>query len=77
MRSSRPPIGRVTARTHSPAAHPDCECNRIRFFVEIVRELRVDPLSEVLSLLETRDSFFTGLRAGGPWAVDLPPPDGQ
>ncbi|MCA8233149.1 AraC family transcriptional regulator [Burkholderia cenocepacia] len=38
--------------------------------------MRVDPLSEVLSLLETRDSFFTGLRAGGPWAVDLPPPDG-
>ncbi|MDR8052537.1 AraC family transcriptional regulator [Burkholderia cenocepacia] len=36
----------------------------------------MDPLSEVLSLLETRDSFFTGLRAGGPWAVDLPPPDG-
>ncbi|WP_367190722.1 AraC family transcriptional regulator [Burkholderia sp. Ed8] len=36
----------------------------------------MDPLSEVLSLLETRDSFFTGLRAGGAWAVAIPPPDG-
>ncbi|MGS0894318.1 AraC family transcriptional regulator [Burkholderia stagnalis] len=36
----------------------------------------MDPLSEVLSLLETRSSYFTGLRAGGAWAIDLPPPDG-
>lgn len=36
----------------------------------------MDPLSEVLSLLKTRDSYFTGLRAGGEWAVDLPPPEG-
>ncbi|RQS96822.1 AraC family transcriptional regulator [Burkholderia seminalis] len=36
----------------------------------------MDPLSEALSLLETRDSFFTGLRAGGAWAVAIPPPDG-
>ncbi|MBR8128295.1 AraC family transcriptional regulator [Burkholderia ambifaria] len=36
----------------------------------------MDPLSEVLSLLETRDSYFIGLRAGGDWAVALPPPDG-
>lgn len=36
----------------------------------------MDPLSDVLSLLETRSSYFTGLRAGGDWAVDIPPPDG-
>ncbi|AYQ38514.1 AraC family transcriptional regulator [Burkholderia aenigmatica] len=36
----------------------------------------MDPLSEVLSLLETRDSYFTGLRAGGDWAIAIPPPDG-
>ncbi|PFH20735.1 AraC family transcriptional regulator [Burkholderia sp. JKS000303] len=36
----------------------------------------MDPLSEVLSLLTTRDAYFTGLRAGGEWAVDLPPPEG-
>ncbi|AOK29744.1 MULTISPECIES: AraC family transcriptional regulator [Burkholderia] len=36
----------------------------------------MDPLSEVLSLLETRDSYFTGLRAGGEWAIAIPPPDG-
>ncbi|UVE70421.1 AraC family transcriptional regulator (plasmid) [Burkholderia pyrrocinia] len=36
----------------------------------------MDPLSEVLSLLETRDSYFIGLRAGGDWAVAIPPPDG-
>ncbi|MBN3788046.1 AraC family transcriptional regulator [Burkholderia sp. Ac-20353] len=36
----------------------------------------MDPLSEVLSLLETRSSYFTGLRAGGDWAIDIPPPDG-
>ncbi|VWC97762.1 AraC family transcriptional regulator [Burkholderia contaminans] len=54
----------------------DCECNRIRFFGEIVRSVSVDPLSEVLSLLETRDSYFTGLKAGGAWAVAIPPPEG-
>lgn len=37
----------------------------------------MDPLSEVLSLLETRDSFFTGLRAGGAWAVAIPRPTGS
>ncbi|MBP2845597.1 AraC family transcriptional regulator [Dickeya oryzae] len=36
----------------------------------------MDPLSEVLSLLNTRSSFFAGLKAGGPWAIDFPPPDG-
>jgi AraC-like DNA-binding protein len=36
----------------------------------------MDPLSEVLSLLETRSSHFTGLRAGGDWALDIPAPVG-
>lgn len=36
----------------------------------------MDPLSDMLSLLETRSSYFTGLRAGGDWAVDIPPPEG-
>lgn len=36
----------------------------------------MDPLSDVLSLLTTRHSFFAGLKAGGPWAIDFPPPDG-
>jgi AraC-like DNA-binding protein len=36
----------------------------------------MDPLSEVLSLLSTQSSFFAGLKAGGAWAIDFPPPDG-
>ncbi|MDF3833188.1 AraC family transcriptional regulator [Cupriavidus basilensis] len=36
----------------------------------------MDPLSDVLSLLETRNSYFGGLKAGGAWAIDCPPPDG-
>lgn len=36
----------------------------------------VDTLSEVLSLLSTQSSVFAGLRAGGNWAIDFPPPDG-
>jgi len=36
----------------------------------------MDPLSEVLSLLNTQRSFFAGLKAGGAWAIDFPPPDG-
>lgn len=36
----------------------------------------MDPLSEVLSLLRTQHSFFTGLKAGGEWAFAFPPPDG-
>lgn len=36
----------------------------------------MDPLSEVLSLLSTQSSVFAGLRAGGDWAIDFPPPDG-
>ncbi|WP_025135353.1 AraC family transcriptional regulator [Achromobacter sp. DH1f] len=35
----------------------------------------MDPLSEVLSLLNTRRSVFAGLKAGGDWAIDFPPPD--
>ncbi len=36
----------------------------------------MDPLSEWLSSLETRSSYFTGLRAGGDWAIEIPPPEG-
>ncbi|UHH10151.1 AraC family transcriptional regulator [Luteimonas fraxinea] len=36
----------------------------------------MDPLSEVLSLLNTQSSVFAGLKAGGDWAIDFPPPDG-
>jgi len=36
----------------------------------------MDPLSEVLSLLNTQSSYFAGLKAGGEWAIDFPPPDG-
>ncbi|MFC4761847.1 AraC family transcriptional regulator [Dyella koreensis] len=36
----------------------------------------MDPLSEVLSLLSTQSSAFAGLKAGGDWAIDFPPPDG-
>ena len=36
----------------------------------------MDLLSEVLSLFDTRSSHFAGLRAGGDWAIDFPPPDG-
>ncbi|QII38008.1 AraC family transcriptional regulator [Rouxiella badensis] len=36
----------------------------------------MDPLSDVLAHLNTRSSYFTGLRAGGDWALDFPPPEG-
>ena len=36
----------------------------------------MDPLSEVLALLNTQSSFFAGLKAGGDWAIDFPAPDG-
>lgn len=36
----------------------------------------MDPLSEALSLLNTRSSLFAGLKAGGDWAIDFPPPEG-
>nr|WP_314490879.1 AraC family transcriptional regulator [uncultured Pseudomonas sp.] len=36
----------------------------------------VDPLSETLALLDTQNSFFAGLQAGGEWAIDFPPPEG-
>ncbi len=36
----------------------------------------MDPLSEILSILSTQYSFFAGLKAGGDWAIDFPPPDG-
>lgn len=36
----------------------------------------LDPLSQVLSLLSTRHSFFAGVKAGGRWAVRFPPPSG-
>lgn len=36
----------------------------------------MDPLSEVLSRLSTHNSVFAGLKAGGDWAIDFPPPDG-
>jgi len=36
----------------------------------------MDPLSEVLSLLNAQGSVFAGLKAGGDWAIDFPPPDG-
>ena len=34
----------------------------------------MDPLSEVLALLNTQSSFFAGLKAGGDWAIDFPRP---
>lgn len=39
-------------------------------------EHSMDPLSEVLSLLNAQGSVFAGLKAGGNWAIDFPPPDG-
>lgn len=36
----------------------------------------MDPLSEVLSLLSTRSSRFSGLKAGGDWAIQFAPPGG-
>lgn len=36
----------------------------------------MDPLSDVLSLLNAQDSAFAGLKAGAPWAIDFPAPDG-
>ncbi len=36
----------------------------------------MDPLSEVLSLLSTQSSFFTGLKAGQDWAIAFPAPEG-
>lgn len=36
----------------------------------------MDPLSDILSLLNPRGSVSAGFRAGGDWALRLPPPDG-
>jgi hypothetical protein len=36
----------------------------------------MDPLSDVLSQLDAHSSFFTGLEAGGDWAIRFPAPDG-
>lgn len=36
----------------------------------------MDPLSEVLTLMNTHSAHFAGLRAGGDWAIDFPPPEG-
>ncbi|KQV49515.1 AraC family transcriptional regulator [Pelomonas sp. Root1217] len=36
----------------------------------------MDPLSQVLSLLNTEHSFFAGVKAAGSWAVRFPPPEG-
>lgn len=36
----------------------------------------MDPLSEVLSLISTRDSYFAAVKAGGEWAIRFPAPDG-
>lgn len=36
----------------------------------------MDPLSDILSLLNSRGSVSAGFRAGGDWALRLPPPEG-
>lgn len=36
----------------------------------------MDPLSEALSQVSARSAVFAGLKAGGPWAIDFPAPDG-
>jgi hypothetical protein len=36
----------------------------------------MDPLSELLLILYSKRSVFAGLKAGGAWAIDFPPPDG-
>ncbi|MGO1081044.1 cupin domain-containing protein, partial [Inquilinus sp. CA228] len=36
----------------------------------------MDPLSDILSLLNPRGSVSAGFRAGGDWALRLPAPDG-
>jgi hypothetical protein len=56
----------------------DCEWRKILDTVAIVQNwtLNMDLLSDVLSLLDTRSSYFAGLKAGGDWAIDFPPPDG-
>ncbi|WP_256081955.1 AraC family transcriptional regulator [Massilia sp. YIM B04103] len=36
----------------------------------------MDPLSDVLSVLSLQSSVFAGLKAGGDWAIDFPPPKG-
>ncbi|WP_256577652.1 MULTISPECIES: AraC family transcriptional regulator [unclassified Pseudomonas] len=40
------------------------------------RPISMDPLSEALSVLNTHSAVFAGLKAGGDWAIDFPPPDG-
>ncbi|NVE00693.1 AraC family transcriptional regulator [Massilia sp. BJB1822] len=36
----------------------------------------MDPLSDVLSVLNMQSSVFAGLKAGGKWAINFPPPEG-
>ena len=36
----------------------------------------MDSLSEVVALLKSHRAYFAGLKAGGDWALDFPPPEG-
>lgn len=36
----------------------------------------MDTLSDVVALLKSHRSYFAGLKAGGDWALDFPPPEG-
>lgn len=38
--------------------------------------LFMDTLSDVVALLRSHRSYFAGLKAGGEWALDFPPPGG-
>lgn len=44
---------------------------KVRSIFEIVRELMMDPLSEVLSLLKPHAHISSGFDAGGDWAVQF------
>uniref|UniRef100_UPI0030DCE909 cupin domain-containing protein n=1 Tax=Pseudomonas sp. EA_65y_Pfl1_P120 TaxID=3088693 RepID=UPI0030DCE909 len=36
----------------------------------------MDTLSDVVASLRSHHSYFAGLKAGGDWALDFPPPGG-
>ena len=47
-------------------------CFKVRIVFAIVREMPMDPLSDVLSLLKPQSYMSAGFDAGGEWAVQFP-----
>jgi AraC-like DNA-binding protein len=47
-------------------------CDNVSIIFAIVRDISMDPLSNVLQLLKPRNYLSAGLEAGGDWAIQFP-----